>query len=64
MTPPAIRAEAAHAARRDGRAALAQEEWPFRDHRTQADVMRAELAEAARRAGERVNEAYERSTTP
>ena len=42
MTDPAIRAEAAHQARREGRPAAASEVWPYLGHRDMATVMRAE----------------------
>lgn len=60
---PAIRAEAAHQARRDGRAVVATEAWPF-EHRPLSEAVRAELAAAADRAGRRVEAAAERAVTP
>ena len=64
MIDPAIRTEAAHAARRDGRAAVAGETWPFIEHRPMSEVMRAELDAAVERAAKRIANAFDRATRP
>lgn len=64
MIDPAIRQEAAHVVRRAGRAVATIEEWPFRSHRTQAEIWQAELDAAAANAGKRAEAAYDRATRP
>lgn len=64
MTDHAVIREVAHQARRDGRAVAAAESWPFTDHRPMSDILRAELAAAADRAGQRVNDAFDRAVRP
>lgn len=60
MTDPVIRAEAAHVARRDGRAALAIEEWPYQERQ----LHREQSVLAIERAVARVWVALDRTRSP